>query len=342
MNNYSQLNEFERVLIYRGLIQGKSRGDIAKQIGRPKSTVSREIKRNSDHIGYLYPRDAQKNTEMRKARHGSKISRRPLLKTYIIEKLNAGWSPGVIAGRLTKETSQKAICAEAIYQFAYHPNNRDLALWKLFAKAKRKRGLVRKTQAKSNIMHRVSIHQRPPQINDRSEFGHMEGDLMFTRGSQSANILTLVERKSRRVTLVKHSSKHTSIVMPSVKHAIEPYALSCTFDNGSEFAQHYTLNVPTYFCDPGSPWQKGTVENTNGLARRYVPFSLNPDLVTQDYLDSVADTMNNTPRKILDYSTPNEVFMKHANLPSESRVKCAKPALEVLFCRNLSGVALHS
>lgn len=338
---YTQLKELERVRIFDCRKQGISIRNIAEQIGRDKSTVSRELKRNSDHIGYLYPKDAQKKTDIRKARHGTKIDRNNELKRYVLEKLNQRWSPVIIAGRWTIENPEKRIGTEAIYQFIYHPKNKKLELWKLLLRKKRKRGVIRKQRSTGGIMHRVSIHQRPAGIETRELFGHYEADLMFNKGSQSENILTLVERKSRMVTFVKHESKHSEPIIESIKQKIGSTALSCTFDNGKEFALHHTLGMPTFFCDPGSPWQKGSVENMNGVGREFCPFTMDPNSITQEYLDLATDILNNRPRKILNFSTPYEVFVNESKKREKSRVKPAVPAVEVSFNQNLSSVALH-
>lgn len=346
MKHYTQLSEFERVRIYEGKKKGWGPTQIAESIGRDKSSISRELKRNSDHIGYLYPRDAHKKTKDRKAVHGPKIERHSLIKNYVLERLKERWSPKAIAGRWKRDNPQnKTITAEAIYEWIYTPKNKDLALWKLLPKAKTRRGRSRKKyKTGSKIMHRVSIHQRPKAINDRIEFGHYEGDLMFSQGSQAANILTLVERTSRMVTLVKHDTKHSAPIMSSIREKIGETARSCTFDNGSEFSQHYTLGIPTFFCDPASPWQKGSVENMNGLARADIPFSMPPESVTQEYLDKVAHRLNNKPRESLDYQTPYEVFMKAKKTQNieESRVKSALPAVEAIsYYQNSQTVALR-
>lgn len=342
---YTQMSEFERVRIYEGLKKGWGPTAIGESIGRDKSTISRELKRNSDYIGYLYPRDAHKQTKDRKAVHGPKIERHTALKSYVLETLRQRWSLGVIAGRWKRDNpSMEHITAEAIYTWIYWPKNKHLELWKFLPKAKRRRGKTRRQYKKKNIMHRVSIHERPAHINTREEFGHYEGDLMFNQGSQSANILTLVERTSRMVTLVKHETKQSKPIADSIKERVGKTALSCTFDNGPEFASHHTLGIPTYFCDPASPWQKGSVENMNGLARMDIPFSMQPDLVTQEYLDKVAHKMNNKPRKILDYQTPYEVFMNATKIQKkrESRKKPALPAVEAIcYYQNSQTVALH-
>jgi IS30 family transposase len=211
MKYYTQIKEIDRVKIYNGLVQGLSINKIAAAIDRHKSTIYRELQRNSDRIGYLYPRDAHAQTKQRKARHGSKIDRNPNLKAYVIKQILLGRAPVVIAGGWNKNHPNKRVCAESIYQFAYHSKNIHLDLWKHFPKAKKKRGLMRKKRKSgSTILHRISIHHRSPEIENREEFGHYEADLMFNKGSQSANVLTIVERKSRRVFLVKHHSKQSN------------------------------------------------------------------------------------------------------------------------------------
>ena len=312
MIHYTQLKEPDRVKIYKGLTRGLSINEIAEETGRNKSTISREIRRNSDWIGYLNPRNAHEQTQDRKARHGSKIDRNSKLKFYVIEQINLKKSPVIIAGSWSKKTPEQSISAEAIYQFAYHLRNAHLELWKLFPSAKKKRGMARKKRKSgSAILHRVSIHQRPAEIETRDTFGHYEADLMFNECNQSANVLTIVERKSRKVFLVKHDSKHSAPIIESIKKKIGTTALSCTFDNGTEFSDHWKMEISTYFCDPGSPWQKGSVENMNGLLRKDLPFELEPKLITQEFLDSVAYRINNTPRKLLRYSTPMEVFLEN-------------------------------
>lgn len=341
MGQYTQLTELERVRVYDGLKQGWSLSMIGQAIGRDKSTVSREVRRNSDHIGYLFPRDAQKKAEDRKAKHGSKIERNQDLRDYMMEKLKIGWSPELIAGCWNKDHPDESICTEAIYQFIYHPKHRGLELWTLLLKRKKKRSLVRKSRPKEMIQNRVSIHTRPEEINTREEFGHYEGDLFFNKGSMSANVLVAQERVSRRVILIKQDSKHSTPTINALKEAIGSHAKSCTFDNGTEFAEHLALAMLTFFCDAYSPWQKGSVENVIKLVRQHIPFTTGPDAITQEGLDAVAEKLNNRPRKILNFLTPNEVF-ESALKKEESRVKPALPAVEVSFSLNLEGVALHA
>jgi transposase, IS30 family len=339
MVKYTQVKETERMRIYRYLKQGYNQSRIAQAIDRSKSTISRELARNSDWIGYLYPRDAQKKTENRKARYGTKLSRNRAIREYMLAKAKLGWSPKVIAGCWSKKHPDHSISGEAIYQFAYRQENRHLELWKLFPKSKPKRGMKRRQQQTVGITQRVSIHNRPVEIESRATPGHYEADLMFNSGSQSANVLTIVERKSRIVKLVKHESKQSKPIIESLAQRLGPDAQSCTFDNGKEFALHYKLGIPTFFCDPAAPWQKGSVENMNGLLRRYLPFELKPHLITQEYLDQIADKINNIPRQKLGFLTPYQVFKQ--TLGVKSRMKSALPAVEASFYQNTSTVALQ-
>lgn len=336
MKKYTQLTEVERARIYEGLKKKQSKREIAESIDRSASTIIREIRRNSDQIGYLYPRDAHAQTKARKATHDSKINRNEILKKCVISGLKDNNSPAVIAAVWNKQQPKKTISAETIYRFIYDPDNKHLSLWKNLSKKKRKRGIPYRKPKKSPILHRISLAERPLEINQRTSFGHYEIDLFFNQGSQSHNVLVMVERLSRKVILKKQYSKKAFITLKNMKLALGADMQSCTFDNGLEFAQHYKLGKPTYFCDPHSPWQKGSVENINSLLRRYLPFKLEARIITQDYLDQIAHKLNNTPRKILNFLTPNEVFKKH----TQKTFKLNTLPLELDYQKFLN-VALH-
>lgn len=351
MEKYTQLSLQERVAIFEGLKGGRSRNMIALSMGRDKSTISREIRRNCDSNGYYYyPSEAQVRTHKRKAKHGFKVCRIVGMKGYVIEKLNEYWAPTAIAGRWSLTHPDEKITKEAIYAFIYGQEGKQLGLAKLLPQAKPKRGLVRARKAKSHIPNRVPLENRPKGAHMRSELGHLEGDLFFNTGSQSSNVLTLVDRKSRLVRLVKNSSKKSDLVVNSVSQvAQELEAKTITFDNGSEFSSHTKLreqgDIMTYFCEPGAPWQKGSVENMNKQIRRFLPFKFNASDITQETVDMVADILNNIPREVLGFRTPYEV---HGNIDLEivkrkSRVKMATPAMEAGFFdyKKQSSVALH-
>ena len=302
----------EHVEIYRGLCGGLSMREIASSIGRHTSTVTREVARNSDHIGYLFPKEAYNRQREKRGRRIKKIERIKVLKEYIIEKLTLKWSPKVIAGRWNKMNSAITITHECIYQWVHSKGNEHLRA--LLPRAKKKRGLSRKKQQnKSKIPHRKSLDMRPAKINDRSVIGHFEADLVFNKGSMSSNVLTAIDRKSRYAILIKNESKRSMEVIEGLKKkALKLGVKSVTFDNGTEFTLHYTLTeqhmIDTYFCDPGKPWQKGSIENFNGLLRHRIPFEVDPKEINQQLLNSVAHDINHTPRESLGYLTPCEVF----------------------------------
>ena len=309
---YTHLTIGERVRIYEDKKQRKSIGIIAKRLGRCKSSLSRELRRNSDSWGYLYPRDAHERA--RERRHGkklTKIERDPALKEFIIEKLQERLSPQMIAIAWRKKNPGKKISKEPIYQFVYSAEGMSLGLPKLLVRAKKKRGLVYKTK-KPKIKEAVSIHDRPTDINERKEPGHYEGDLIFNEGSMSQNILTLTDRVTREAIMIFNQSKHTSVVLGNmIKHIQKTGVIikSVTFDNGSEFSGHTELNkhnIKTYFCDPGKPYQKGSIENLNGVARRYLPFNLQASQITPQVVREAMIRVNNLPRGILGWQSATE------------------------------------
>ena len=215
MAKFTQLSYYERDKIYRGLCEGKSRGTIAEELSRDKSTISREIRRNSDRIGYLYPGVAHEKAQQRKNKNEHKINRDPELKDYVLQGLYKRWSPNVIAGRYKLENPGKSISREAIYQWIYSAEGEALELKKLLVRAHKKRGLKRRSK-KVKIKNRISIHERPDYINRRDEVGHFECDLIFNSGSQSKNICTLTDRLTRESILIKNENKSTKTVIDAV------------------------------------------------------------------------------------------------------------------------------
>jgi transposase, IS30 family len=308
MEKFAQLSYRERQKIYSGLCAGKKQTEIAQELERATSTISREIRRNSDYIGYLYPDEAHQKALNRKNKNEAKINKNSNLKDFIIAKLHERWSPNSIAGKWNLENIE-TITKEAIYQWIYSDDGETLGLKDLLIRSRKKRGLKQKVK-KQMIKNKISIHDRPASINQREEVGHYECDLIFNSGSQSKNICTLVERVTRHTILIYNENKRTDIVMGAlIAHVkdLVPFIKSITFDNGSEFASHTELNklgIKTYFCDPGAPWQKGSIENLNGFARRFLPFNLPADEITAEYVAEVNNKINNIPREILAYKTP--------------------------------------
>lgn len=302
MNYYSRITKQERCLIEMGVRSGKSRRSIAVRIGRPPKTVSEEIRRNGGYLGYYSAQAHYERNKSNRAGH-SKIDSNLRLAGYIRDKLGLGWSPEVIAGRWKKENDVHGISHESIYTWVYRQAG---DLYMQLPRKKKKRGL-RPQRSSSLIPNRTSIHQRPEVINNRSEMGHFEGDLIFQQGNLSQNILAVIERKSRMLILKKNESKHSEKIMDKLRDIRSKYPMkTITFDNGSEFSSHSKLGIDTYFCDPASPWQKGAIEHANGIVRRYIDYRIDINKIDQKMLDFVANLINNKPRKILGFLTPNE------------------------------------
>lgn len=314
MQEYHQLSYQERCAIFNGLKKQFSIREIAENINRDPSTVSREIARNSDHVGYFYPDHAQWITDQRKAKHGSKVTRNPRLEGYLKEKLLSEWAPDVIAGCWNLENPSEPVTRETLYAYIYSDVGLSKGLPKLLPRAKKKRGLIRKQKMNGTIPNRVPISERPEVINERKESGHFEADLMFHQGSMSQNVTTISERVTKFALFIKNDSKHSEEVVKRIGRRIGHIAKSVTFDNGSEFSQHMLLHdqhgIKTYFCRPGAPYEKGGVENLNKMSRRWIPFKEFASDVTQEKLDIMANKINHIPRRSLNFITPCEAFRK--------------------------------
>jgi len=178
--------------------------------------------------------------------------------------------------------------------------------------------------------NRISIHDRPAEINERQQIGNFEGDLTFVKNNRSINIATVVERKSRFVLLARNGSKQSCVVVKNMFNKLAQLPRetlkSITFDNGTEFAKHQLLKqglgMDVYFCDPHSPWQKGQVEKTNSLIHRYLPKNTLASLITDKAIDYVQDQLNNRPRKCLGFKTPAEVFYESLKIFTEENEPC--------------------
>ena len=236
----------------------------------------------------------------------------------MIEKLRDGWSPEQIAGRLRKINGKTVICHETIYRFIYsdHPQAKRLKLWEYlpWKRKKRKKKSGRRRQ-RVRIPNRVSIHQRPTVIDQRLVFGHWEGDTLEGKGKKQG-IHTQVERVSRYLLAQKLERLTSQATLKAQKELFanlpSKARQSTTLDNGREFVKHIKLKkelgIKTYFADPYSAWQRGTIEHHNGLLRRYLPKGTDFSKITQEELNEIIEEINNKPRKVLNYNTPKEVF----------------------------------
>jgi IS30 family transposase len=313
---HHKLSAKERDLIALMHGRGESIRSIAKFLERSSSTISDELKRNCLVNGDYVAIHAQAETEARK---GKARKRRPLkdvkVYAYVMEKLREGWSPEQIAGRLKHEQGQPVICHETIYQFIYSEQGKKMGLseylpWKR-TKRRKKRG---RRVHRSHIPDRVSIHRRPVEVDSRAEFGHWEGDTVEGKGHREG-IHTEVERKSRLLIAAKVdqiSSEATIQVQKAMFVALPQEARrSTTLDNGHENHHHNQLGelgMATYFADPYASWQRGTNEYHNGLLRRYLPKRTSFQNLDTEELEDIVWEINNRPRKVLDFRTPQEVY----------------------------------
>jgi IS30 family transposase len=316
------LSASEREEISRGLAQGASFRALGRRLGRAGSTVSREVGR---HGGREHYRAASADVGAWRAARRPKRCRLaccPALRQVVAEKLAADWSPEQIAGwlRVTyPESPAMQVSHETIYRSLFI-QSRGVLKKALLQHLRRHRMLRRSRHAttagqqRGQIVEAVSIRARPPEVEDRAVPGHWEGDLIT--GAHSTHVATLVERQSRYVMLVRVPSKDTTTVVGALARRVKtlPRGLmaSLTWDRGTELAAHKTFTVATdvqvYFCDPQSPWQRGSNENTNGLLRQYLPKRSDLAVHTQGQLDTIAHQLNARPRKTLGFRTPADVL----------------------------------
>ena len=316
------LTLLERETISRGIVSRRSARSMARQLGRSPSTVSREIERNGGCDRY---RAVQADDQAwRRAQRPKlcKLATHRWLRQIVARKLRLNWSPEQIAGWLKRNRPGEEsyhVSHETIYRSLF-VQARGVLKKELLLHLRSRRTMRRpgpKTwqgDARGQIKDMVSIRERPASAEDRAVPGHWEGDLLS--GPRNSYIATLVERHSRYVMLVKVANKTTktvisALIKQSKKLPSELYQ-SLTWDRGKELMDHrrFTLatNIEVYFCDPRSPWQRGSNENTNGLLRQYFPKGTDLSVYSQAQLDKVARQLNERPRKTLAFETPAERF----------------------------------
>jgi IS30 family transposase len=312
----------EREEISRSIVAGHSMRAIARNLERSPSTISREIKRNGGVETY---RAAEADTATWDRAHRPKpckLLKNQQLASAVADKLRQQWSPQQVAGWLKHShpgNEELHVSHETIYKTLFIQTRGALKkeLTEHLRRARvmrRSRHHSQKTDNHGKISDAVSISDRPAAVEDRAVPGHWEGDLLF--GSGNSQIATLVERHTRYVMLVKIARKDTQTVIDAlIKHAGKlPQELykSLTWDRGKELADHkrFTLatDIQVYFCDPRSPWQRGSNENTNGLLRQYFPKGMDISGYSQAQLNAVARRLNERPRKTLNYETPAQRF----------------------------------
>jgi IS30 family transposase len=316
-----RLRPTDREEISRRLLVGESYRQIAHDLKRTPSTISREVARNGGRVAYrAFP--AQRATRVRERRpRPTRLVRSPRLCDEVERLLGLRWSPAQIANhlRLTHPADKEMrVSHETIYRAVYIQSRGELRreLVACLRTGRARRRVHGEASGVGRIPGMVLISERPAEIADRAVPGHWEGDLVLGRSGKSA-VATLVERKTRYLMLAALPGGRTA---PEVREALAaaitrlPAHLrrSLTWDQGKEMADHLRFSVDTgvdvYFCDPSSPWQRGTNENTNGLLRQYLPRSTDMRALSQDEFDAIAAELNGRPRQTLGWRSPSEVF----------------------------------
>jgi IS30 family transposase len=306
--------------ISRGLSVGESARCIAQRIGKHHSTISREISRNGGRKAYRAASAEQASWQRALRPKSCLLRQRPRLCAYVVRGLQRRWSPQQIAARVERQyqhDQSMRVSHETIYRTLFVQSRgvlrQELTQYlRTQRQVRHARTASNKGQGRGRIVDAISIRERPAQAADRAIPGHWEGDLIS--GKFNSHIATLVERHSRFVMLVKVPSKETVPVVKALSAKMKKLPLelrrSLTWDGGKEMANHKAFTIATsmqvYFCDPHSPWQRGSNENTNGLLRQYFPKGTDLSSHSQAELNAVARELNQRPRETLDFLTPAE------------------------------------
>src|SRR3989344_1533652 len=322
---YRRLTGVEREEASRGLAQGETLSAIARRLGRAPSTIAREVSRNSGVSGYRAFSAGRRAMICASSRRNgkSRLTREEQLRTYVIEKLRKCWSPREIVKRIQEEyplDMTMRISHEAIYRYIYVLPRGSLkqALIKALRqerkyRRKRKHGNVEETRGK--IAEMLSIEERPKDVETRTIPGHWEGDLIMGKYKRTA-MGTLVERTTRYTILVPLKKKDAQSVRKAYAKELtllpKQIAKTLTYDQGKEMSEHKQFTIDTgiqvYFAHPGSPWERGTNENTNGLIRQYFHKGTDFDHVSRREIKRVQRELNDRPRAVLHYQKPDEVI----------------------------------
>ncbi len=314
MGKYQHLTQEERDKLAVLRSKGWTLRDIGEAVGRDPGTLSRELKRNGPRGLYL-PHKAHERAEQRhKESHKHKRLKTYTIRHEVEQMLLKGWSPELIAGRLKLSNGRQTISYESIYQWIYAEAPYLAHYLTRTHKTRFPKNHARNKRA-IRIPCRVSITQRPAVIESREQAGHWEADLMASHQS-SAALEVCVERTSRLARLTKIKNKSAQASRQALQGMLEQYPASLrrsiTYDNGTENAEHGQLNEAigtcSYFCEPYHSWEKGTVENTNGIIRRFLPKKTDLATIPTDRIQEIELWLNNRPRKCLGYRTAAEAF----------------------------------
>ena len=312
----------EREEISRGVAAGVSLRSIAAQLRRAPSTVTRELRRNGGRGRYRAAAADSRAWDRALRPKACKLARHEELRQLVAARLQDNWSPQQIAGWLKHtypDDEAHQVSHETIYRSLFVQARgvlkKDLQAHLRSGRAiRRSRHASAKSDSRGSLTDMISIRERPASVEDRAVPGHWEGDLLC--GSSNSTIVTLVERHTRYVLLAKVANRDSRTVISALidqaKRLPDELRKSLTWDRGKEMAEHKRFTLATdaqvYFCDPQSPWQRGSNENTNGLLRQYFPKGTNLAVHSQERLDEVARQLNGRPRKTLGFETPAERF----------------------------------
>lgn len=318
--SYQRMNLAEREELSIHYAQGMSLRDIARQLNRAPSTISRELARNRTGFDYRAV-TAERKARQRYYRKPRRLAVDARLRHTVLSQLRQQWSPEQISDRLRQDHPQDPglqVSAETIYSYLYVLPRGELRrelLSHLRQHRKNRRPRSRGTDRRGQIPDMISIEERPAEVADRTIPGHWEGDMILGRHHQSA-LGTLVERTTRTVLLVRLPAQDAGSVRKAfarkLRHVPKQMKLSLTYDRGKEMAEHKLFTKDTkmqvYFAHPQSPWERGTNENTNGLIRQYFPKGTDFNEVSAYQIRKVQDRLNGRPRKVLNAQTPFEAF----------------------------------
>ncbi len=316
-NKYKRLASEERYAIGIMLAEGRTKREIARALNREPSTIIRELKRGIvDDSGRYQSEASHTNTILKR----SETRKRPRLKeatirAYVGVKLREGWSPELIAGRLWQEHSDLSISHEAIYQWIYTEAPEHISDLTRQHKRRWRHG-TRNPFKTGGIAHRVSIDERPSEVDLRQVTGHWEADTVVSRRTRSAALQVLVERKSRYTMMTSlpglDSHSMRDALIRRLRKVPSKLRQTITYDNGTENAAHVMVNrelgTSSYFCHAYHSWERGTVENTIGLIRRFFPKQTDFEKISPYRIKKVEQWLNHRPRKCLNFQTPIEVF----------------------------------
>ena len=316
MKKYKQLTLGLRYQIFAYKQENYSISKIARVLDFNKSTISRELKRNSSE-GYYSPEYAEIQATSRDINKRTNKKLNNKIKLLIGKKLRENWSPEQIAGRLKKDKII-TISHETIYRYIYKNQSNGGKLFKwLRHQNKKYKNRSELYRTRGQIRNRVNISQRSVLVNRKVRFGDFEVDTVIGKNHKGA-LVTLVDRNSKFTLIKKVDSKHAHGVTQAIIEMLSPIKNlihTITADNGKEFSYHEeiakVLNIKFYFCDPYASWQRGLNEHTNGLIREYIPKKSEFDKISRTEIVDIQNRLNNRPRKILEYKTPNEIFFNN-------------------------------